>query len=581
MQISEFSKEEIEEFHQHDKNAFWEEYEFYKELDKSRREIQGLFLEINNAYGNWRFMDGVLPSLFGELYEVFMNTLKKIKKGIKEINYELWEDTEWDYLSKYKELQNEESTHYYLFEYLVSEFKEAFILNERLSDHYSKNRYDKVLRKSKIRILNIFYYFHQKSIRECKRKAETSFLENIREKLQGLGLPLLTYSDSLLYELNLNYCTNKVKDLFQPSYRNITYKLGLEPIWEDEVTGISIYYFDEVKDPFFLLTNQKNNLYESIKQSGEEVLFHEWFHTPKVKEEIVSHYFHPIYYKYLRKRVLSPEDINKSKKKIHHAYLKLKEYFGISSSLSELIKIFRNEQEGLIEIETSRHPPNIGDFYDSDMDIEGHSYYILNSIFPIISIFWTKYKKVKKPKEIAIVDLETTGDNFYSDSIIEIGICKLNLTTGAIEPLFNKVCCEKGKEIPHEAWIFRHSDLDYFDVVNAPDISQFRREIQHIFNTYPITSYPQNFDFAFLKLRGFKIRKKFWDPLVKLQYLLKIPRYNGDYKWPSIQEAWYYFFPNSDYKVSHRALDDAYHEAQIIYEYYKKMNKKESEKNSC
>lgn len=567
MHIKEFSKKEIEEFHKHNKYAFWKEYEFYKGLDKSRREIQGLFLEISNAYGNWKFMDRVLPALFREVYQVFEDTLKKIKNNIEEINHEIWEIDTWNPLSKYRELQNEESKHYYLLEYIISKFKDDFILNEKLSEHYSKNSYDKILKKTKIRILNVFYYFHQKSIRKCENKAKYSFKDIIRERLEKFEYPLLVFPDSFLFELNIEYCRDKIKELFKPEYGNNTYKLGLEPIWEDKNTGISTYYFDEVKDPFILLTKKKeNSISKNIKESGEEVLFQEWFHTPKVKEEIVSHYFHPIYYRYLRKRDLTDDDITKSKSKIYQAYLELKKYYGVSESLSKLIKTFKTEQEG-----------------DPEEDIEDHSHYILNSIFPMLSFSWTnktKNKREKKPKEIAIIDLETTGDNFYSDSIIEIGICKLNLNTGEIKPLFDKICCEKGKDISSDAWIFNHSNLDYYDVVNAPDISKYRREVQHILNMYPVTSYPQNFDFTFLTNRGFKIRKKFWDPMKKLQYLLKIPHYNGDYKWPSIQEAWNYFFPESDYTPNHRALDDAIHEAQIIFAYYKENKKKESEKNS-
>jgi len=188
---------------------------------------------------------------------------------------------------------------------------------------------------------------------------------------------------------------------------------------------------------------------------------------------------------------------------------------------------------------------------------------------------WSEYnyiQKEKEPEEIAIIDLETTGKDTYSDAIVEIGICKLNLKTGAIESIFDKICQEKNKEIKYNAWIFKNSDLEYYDVKEAADLTTFRKEIQHILNKYPITSYNQNFDFNFLKNRGFKIKKKFWDPMFKAQYILKIERYNGYYKWPSFQEAWDHFFPNHKYTESHRAFDDAFHEAQLIYEIYKIEN---------
>ena len=180
--------------------------------------------------------------------------------------------------------------------------------------------------------------------------------------------------------------------------------------------------------------------------------------------------------------------------------------------------------------------------------------------------------KEKEIEEIAIIDLETTGTDPYSDAIVEIGICKLNLKTGEIVPLFDKICQEKNNEIKGNAWIFKNSDLEYDDVKKAPDLTTFRNEIQHILNEYAVTSYNQKFDFNFLKNKGFTIEKKFWDPMFKAQYILKILRYNGEYKWPSFQEAWNYFFPNHKYTEIHRAFDDAFHEAQLIYEIYKIEN---------
>jgi DNA polymerase-3 subunit epsilon len=42
-----------------------------------------------------------------------------------------------------------------------------------------------------------------------------------------------------------------------------------------------------------------------------------------------------------------------------------------------------------------------------------------------------------------------------------------------------------------------------------------------------------------------------------------------DAKWPKVEEAWEYFFPDIKYIEAHRALDDAQHEALIAHELYK------------
>jgi hypothetical protein len=48
----------------------------------------------------------------------------------------------------------------------------------------------------------------------------------------------------------------------------------------------------------------------------------------------------------------------------------------------------------------------------------------------------------------------------------------------------------------------------------------------------------------------------------------KIIKQNGEYKNPNFQEAWDYFFPGSNYTEKHRALDDALHEAMVLFKIY-------------
>ena len=43
----------------------------------------------------------------------------------------------------------------------------------------------------------------------------------------------------------------------------------------------------------------------------------------------------------------------------------------------------------------------------------------------------------------------------------------------------------------------------------------------------------------------------------------------SDAKWPTVAEAWEYFFPATGYEEAHRALDDARHEALLVHELYK------------
>lgn len=186
----------------------------------------------------------------------------------------------------------------------------------------------------------------------------------------------------------------------------------------------------------------------------------------------------------------------------------------------------------------------------------------------------------KEAKDIVIVlDIETTGLSPKFDMICEVGLCFLNLETGDIDPIFSIICQEKNKKFDESSWIFQNSNLRFVEVINAPYLGDFREELQGVFNlNYPCTAYNQKFDFGFLEFRDFRINQKFWDPMLKLTPILKIPNisyYAKDYKWPSVWEAYYYFFPNEHYIEAHRALDDAMHEAKIIYATYKHLKRDE------
>jgi DNA polymerase-3 subunit epsilon len=59
--------------------------------------------------------------------------------------------------------------------------------------------------------------------------------------------------------------------------------------------------------------------------------------------------------------------------------------------------------------------------------------------------------------------------------------------------------------------------------------------------------------------------------MLLLTEIMKLPKNNGysGYKWPSVEEAFKYFFPDTQYVEKHRGADDSKHEAMIVYELYK------------
>ncbi|MHA1458746.1 MAG: 3'-5' exonuclease [Promethearchaeota archaeon] len=180
---------------------------------------------------------------------------------------------------------------------------------------------------------------------------------------------------------------------------------------------------------------------------------------------------------------------------------------------------------------------------------------------------------VKKPnsEKIAIIDIETTDLKPDNGLIIEIGIVELDLITGATKILFDSFVKEPEFGEEHKnAWIFNNSDLKFEDCVDAPSLNNVKKHIQEIFDHYSLTAYNNSFDFGFMESRGFIIKKDIPDIMAVAKKACKIMHSRGGYKNPKMQEAWDNLFPNTNYIEKHRAVDDAIHEAKILFEMYKR-----------
>jgi DNA polymerase-3 subunit epsilon len=180
---------------------------------------------------------------------------------------------------------------------------------------------------------------------------------------------------------------------------------------------------------------------------------------------------------------------------------------------------------------------------------------------------------IKKPntEKIAIIDIETTDLTPEDGLIIEIGIVELDLITGATSILFDSLIRELSFGDAHRnAWIFGNSDLEFEDFANVPRLNKVKNQIQEILDRYSLTAYNNSFDFGFMESRGFVIKKDIPDIMTVAKEACKIMRSRGGYKIPKMQEAWDNLFPNTNYREKHRAVDDAIHEAKILFEMYKR-----------
>ncbi len=172
-------------------------------------------------------------------------------------------------------------------------------------------------------------------------------------------------------------------------------------------------------------------------------------------------------------------------------------------------------------------------------------------------------KMEKKLEEIIVLDIETTGF-LPNGKIVEIGMVLLNIKTGIIKTIFDEIICPE-KRFSDSAWIFQNSDLTFAMVLDGFSLNYHKPKIQELLNKYPVTAFNKKFDIGFLKSFGFKVPKELPCIMLELTPYAKLPGPYG-YKWPKVEEAWQYLFPDFEYSEAHRAFDDAFHEARILLE---------------
>lgn len=176
-------------------------------------------------------------------------------------------------------------------------------------------------------------------------------------------------------------------------------------------------------------------------------------------------------------------------------------------------------------------------------------------------------------QKILVLDIETTDFLQRGGKIVEIGIVELDLSNGAKRIIFDQVTHEAGitLEEVEKSWIVENSTLTVEQIRQSKVLEFHRPTIQGILNEYHAgaTAFNNVFDFGFMEDRGFVFPKKLACPMKLSTDICKIPSSRG-YKWPKVQEAWDFFFGKTDYIELHRGADDAFHEADIVYELYKR-----------
>jgi len=177
--------------------------------------------------------------------------------------------------------------------------------------------------------------------------------------------------------------------------------------------------------------------------------------------------------------------------------------------------------------------------------------------------------------KILVLDIETTGFLNQGGKIVEVGIVSLDLSNGQKEIVFDSLCHERPitREHVESSWIVQNGYISSDEIRHSIQLSNILPKIQCLVDEYPLggTAFNRSFDFDFLESRGVKFPKKLPCPMLLSTDICKLPNRNGysSYKWPKVEEAWKHFFPEIEYVELHRGADDAFHEADIVYELYK------------
>jgi DNA polymerase-3 subunit epsilon len=192
-----------------------------------------------------------------------------------------------------------------------------------------------------------------------------------------------------------------------------------------------------------------------------------------------------------------------------------------------------------------------------------------------MNLFKKKKKcKSKMENKILIIDIETTGFLQAGGKIVEIGIVELDLSNGKKEIIFDNICHENGLSLEdvERSWIVKNSDLTAELIMSSKNLEDLKEEIQCIIDKYKAgsTAFNNAFDFGFLENRGFVFPKKLACPMKLSTNICKLPNVRGGYKRPKVEEAHLFFFGDVGYIEKHRGADDAFFEADIVFELYRR-----------
>lgn len=355
--FDDFSNEELEILCNYSNSQMF----YYSNIIENRKQdIDGLFYEISQVYGNWNAKDRILPGLFTELVDILKNIIKKIQEFEK--------DSPFDNYSIQSSYHRDKLRRINLLKYLTRLFKNRFINYgyNNLSETYTHRSLKKEVRKIDIRINNVLEQHSEYTIEQCNDYAKEGLKNLIMRKLKQETLPLVSTPKKLANLFHDEYenrdLLKKIKDCFRPSIGNSEYHLGLIPIWEDiPGRGISAYFFDYNNEKLVLIVNHAKpplfandgnpyaqtgtTIIDLFREAEAEDNFLEWFKSDEVKEKLARHLLFTIIFKFLKnKEALTEEILAKSSEYAKERLKLLEQYYGVSYDFEEITSLIKERE---------------------------------------------------------------------------------------------------------------------------------------------------------------------------------------------------------------------------------------------
>ena len=177
--------------------------------------------------------------------------------------------------------------------------------------------------------------------------------------------------------------------------------------------------------------------------------------------------------------------------------------------------------------------------------------------------------------EIYVVDLETTGLTGYPyDKILQIAICKLFPKKYRYEIMLNTTIKQEITRKISNCYIVDLSPQILEEIPFGIPLEKVVLKTKEILKNNHYTTYNTGYDYdKFLSYSDWNLHKPLFCLMTKMTPICNIPHKYFGIKYPTLEEAYYYFFKKT-FKNQHTAIGDTIASSKVLMKYIQLMKKK-------